>query len=257
MATTPDYHFIGTYTRYSSWTARIELILSYFQIAHTKQFVPLEKAREVSSSGLVPNLRSTALGITITDSLAIAEFLAEDNPHLALWPRDPSLRALARSAAAEMHSGFSTLRNTFHTDFVTHYIGDIPVSDAARKEVARALEIWDAARKTTVARLAELGGLDKDRGFLFGEFSIADAFFWPVLWRIRSYNLPLDGATPEALKWLETMWSDPEIRKIIRWYYQQAKDPETHIAKYTGLFAEYGVTSEIFPEDWTFRASEA
>jgi hypothetical protein len=74
--------------------------------------------------------------------------------------------------------------------------------------------------------------------------------------RFRSYNLPLDGATPEALKWIETMWNDPEIKKTIHWYYQQAEDPETHIAKYTGLFAEYGVKEERFPEDWTFRASD-
>ncbi|KAL2809221.1 glutathione S-transferase [Aspergillus granulosus] len=257
MATTPDYHFIGTYTRYSSWTARIELILSYFQIPHTKQFVPLEKAREVSSSGLVPLLKSNSLNIAIADSLAIAEFLAEDNQHLSLWPRDPALRALARSAAAEMHSGFSTLRNTFHTNFITHYVGEIPISEAARKEIARALAIWDSARRATVQRLKEIGEEERDKGFLFGEFSIADAFFWPVLWRFRSYNLPLDGATPEALKWIETMWNDPEIKKMIHWYYQQAEDPETHIAKYDGLFAEYGVKEEVFPEDWTFRAPEA
>ncbi|KAL2829041.1 hypothetical protein BJY01DRAFT_127182 [Aspergillus pseudoustus] len=256
MATTPDYHFIGTYTRYSSWTARIEILLSYFAIPHTKQFVPLEKAREVSTSGLVPTLTSRRLNTTITDSLAIAEFLAEENPQLPLWPRDAALRALARSAAAEMHSGFATLRNTFHTNFVAHYAGDIPVSDAARKEVARALAIWDAARSRTVQRLAELGELEGDEGFLFGGFSIADAFFWPVLWRIRTYNLPLDGASPAALKWIETMWNDPKIRKVIHSYYEQVKNPETHIAKYGGLFAEHGVKEETFPEDWTFRAEQ-
>ncbi|CEL06015.1 hypothetical protein ASPCAL07127 [Aspergillus calidoustus] len=256
MATTPDYHLTGTYTRYSSWTARVELILSYFQIPYTKQFVPLEKVRDVSISGLVPLLKSHSLNITINDSLAIAEYLAESNPHLPLWPRDPALRALARSAAAEMHAGFATLRNTFHTNFVTNYVGEIAVSEAASKEIARALSIWDSARKATVSRLRAIGEEESDQGFLFGGFSIADAFFWPVLWRFRSYNLPLDGATPEALKWIETMWNDPEIRKIIHWYYLQAEDPETHIAKYSGLFAEYGVKEERFPEDWTFRASD-
>jgi glutathione S-transferase len=81
-----------------------------------------------------------------------------------------------------MHAGFATLRNTFHTNFVTHYVGEIAVSEAASKEIARALSIWDSARKATVSRLRAIGEEESDQGFLFGGFSIADAFFWPVLW---------------------------------------------------------------------------
>lgn len=126
-------------------------------------------------------VQSRSLGnVHIGDSLAICEFLAESNPSLPLWPRDPQLRALARSAAAQMHSGFSVLRNTFGTNFVARYTGNIPVSEEAKKEISRALSIWDDARKATKVRLAALN--EKDEGFLFGGFSIADAFFWPVLW---------------------------------------------------------------------------
>jgi glutathione S-transferase len=87
---------------------------------------------------------------------------------------------MARSAAAEMHSGFATLRSTYHTNFVVRYTGNIPVPEAAKKEIQRLFTIWDNARQAAKTRLAELG--EKDDGFLFGGFSIADAFFWPVLW---------------------------------------------------------------------------
>jgi glutathione S-transferase len=143
-------------------------------------------------------LECRSLGnIQINDSLSICEFLAESNPHLNLWPADPKLRALARSAAAEMHSGFSTIRNTYHTNFTAQYTGNIPLPDQARKEIIRVLTIWDNARKVTQARLAELG--EKDEGFLFGGFSIADAFFWPVLWVNNLIDIPINKHANEPL----------------------------------------------------------
>jgi glutathione S-transferase len=79
-----------------------------------------------------------------------------------------------------MHSGFPVLRNTFHTNFLARYTGNVPIPDGAAAEIARMLRIWDSARKATAERLGQLGEVDE--GFLFGGFSIADAFFWPVLW---------------------------------------------------------------------------
>ncbi|OQE96095.1 hypothetical protein PENNAL_c0001G10532 [Penicillium nalgiovense] len=117
---------------------------------------------------------------TTTDSLAICEFLAESNPTLPLWPKDRYLRVLARGAAAQMHSSFPVLRNTFHTNFLARYTGNVPIPDGAAAEIARMLRIWDSARKGTKERLALLGEVNER--FLFGGFSIADAFFWPVLW---------------------------------------------------------------------------
>ena len=72
------------------------------------------------------------------------------------------------------------LRNTFGTNFIAKYTGNIPIPDGAAAEIARMFRIWDSARKATKERLAVLGVADE--GFLFGGFSIADAFFWPVLW---------------------------------------------------------------------------
>lgn len=86
---------------------------------------------------------------------------------------------MARSAAAEIHSGFSALRS-FDTNFVAKYTGEIPVSDQALKDIERVLKVWENARELTVKRLEELG--EEDEGFLFGAFGIADAFYWPVLW---------------------------------------------------------------------------
>lgn len=78
-----------------------------------------------------------------------------------------------------MHSGFPVLRNTFHTNFIARYEGPIAASGSAgaKKEIKRVLTIWDNAR----AAAASSSAVD-DEGFLFGAFSIADAFYWPVLW---------------------------------------------------------------------------
>lgn len=79
-----------------------------------------------------------------------------------------------------MHSGFAELRGNYHTNFIAKYTGKVPLTDAARAEVEKCLTMWGDARKATAAQLKELG--QADEGFLFGGFSIADAFFWPVLW---------------------------------------------------------------------------
>jgi hypothetical protein len=78
-----------------------------------------------------------------------------------------------------MHSGFTAIRNSFSTNFVAQYTGTIPISEDAHKEIVKILNLWDSARAATKERLALLG--EADEGFLYGSFSIADAFFWPVL----------------------------------------------------------------------------
>ncbi|KAJ5758477.1 glutathione S transferase [Penicillium odoratum] len=251
-----DYHFVGTHTRYSSWTSRVEAVLEYFQIPHSSQIIKLSDVKKVSPTGLVPYLQCRSMGSTIiSDSLAICEFLAESNPDLALWPRDRQLRALARSAAAQMHSGFSTLRNLYSTNFIARYTGNVPIPEEAVKDINRMLALWDEARKATKERLAILG--EADEGFLFGGFSIADAFFWPVLWRFRTYGLPLTSATQDALAWMATMWNDPAFRSLTAKYYLQAKDPETRIEHYDDIYrGSEDIHYDQFPEDWTFSASQ-
>lgn len=134
------------------------------------------------AKGLLPALQVSAEDedFIIVDSLAISEFLAEQHPELHLWPKDLKLRALARTAVAQMHSGFSEIRNTYATNFLGKYTGNIPLSESVAKEIRGMVELWSKARADTKKRLRELG--EEDEGFLFGGFSIADAFFWPVLW---------------------------------------------------------------------------
>lgn len=135
-----------------------------------------------SSSGLVPILipMSPELDIQINDTLAICEFLAESHPEFSFWPKDRVLRALARSAVAQMHSGFLELRSTCHSNFLAKYTGEVPISEKVKQEAERLLALWDGCRAKTAQKLQELG--EQDEGFLFGSFGIADAFFWPVLW---------------------------------------------------------------------------
>lgn len=190
-----EYTLVGLQTRYSSWTARAATVLDYFQIPHKKEVFHLKETPYPTSrpvqppykGGLLPALVVHPTGpesqdFTIHDSLAIAEFLAETHPELNLWPEDKQLRALARSAVAKMHSGFTALRNEFATNFIARYEGQVPMSEQAKGECEKMVKLWSDSRATTVERLKALGKEGNDKGFLFGGFGIADAFFWPVLW---------------------------------------------------------------------------
>lgn len=192
-----EYTFVGFPTRYSSWTARAATVLDYFQIPHKKEVfhlkqTPYPTSRPIQApyqGGLLPALvvhptRTEASDFTIYDSLAILEFLAETHPEHHLWPEDKQLRALARSATAKMHSGFTTLRDEFATNFIARYqfTGEVPMSEKAKGECKEMVKLWSSSRAATVERLKALGKEDDDEGFLFGKFGIADAFFWPVLW---------------------------------------------------------------------------
>jgi len=102
-----------------------------------------------------------------------------------------------------------------------------------------------------VKRLGELG--ENDDGFLFGGYSIADAFFWPVLGRFRAYNLPLTTATPETLKWMEQMWNDPVMKKFMEDALKQAEDPESVVEKYDDVFkGNSDIKFGKVAEDWEF-----
>ncbi len=166
----------------SSWSMRPWLALKRTGAPFSETLVRL---REVSShdnivaagspSGLVPVLKDGAL--TIGDTLAICEYLAERFPQAKLWPDDVAARALARSAASEMHSGFASLRGECPMDLALRANAD--VSPATAKDIHRIVELWSGL-------LAKFGG-----PFLAGDWSIADAFFTPVATRFRSYGLRL------------------------------------------------------------------
>ena len=181
---------------YSSWSMRPWLALRANNIDFDEIFIPLytgeaDKQRILSftHSGKVPVLIDG--DVTIWDSLAIIEYVAERFPEARLWPEDRARRAHARSISAEMHSGFLALRNECGMN-LHRPIGAIALSAEARANVARVEQIWIECRE----RYGKMGP------FLFGDFSGADAMFAPVVHRFRTYAIEV---RPEARDYIDTM----------------------------------------------------
>ena len=176
--------FVGDRTR-SSWSLRPYLALvttgAPFEVERIALDTSQTKARiaAVSPSGRVPALHDGEL--CVWDSLAICEYIAEKFPAAHLWPREAATRAVARSVAAEMHSGFTALRRdmSMHLFEQRHGMGH---TVEALADAARVQEIWRTCLRTAV------GG-----PFLFGGFSIADAMFAPVVTRFATYGVLLDA----------------------------------------------------------------
>ncbi|MBW7861789.1 MAG: glutathione S-transferase [Rhodocyclaceae bacterium] len=141
-------------------------------------------ASALSPTGKVPVLTDGHLGgLVIWDTLAICEYLAERHPDKHLWPADVATRARARSICAEMHSGFGAMRQHFIMNIEASLpdVGRLVLRDqpAVRADVERIIEMWSGL-------LRRSGG-----PMLFGEFSIADAFYAPVCMRFTTYHVPL------------------------------------------------------------------
>ena len=179
---------------YSSWSMRPWVLMKQADIAFEEvivrfdAFTPESKFKhtvgQVSPVGKVPVLQSGALAVW--DTLAIAETLAEMFPDKHLWPRDAAARAHARSICAEMHAGFMGLRGNCPMNIEAHLPeqGALIWRDkpAVRADVARLVHMWRDL-------LQAHGGL-----LLFGDFSIADAYFAPVCMRLKTYALPVPDA---------------------------------------------------------------
>ena len=164
---------------YSSWSLRAWLALKVLGIAFEEKRIPLygpdskERILAHSPSGKVPCLVDGAT--TVWDSLAILEYLAER--HASLWPADRAERARARAIAAEMHSGFPSLRQHMSMNVRRRYPGKGRTPEVLA-EIARVEAIWAAAKTP----------------FLFGGFTAADAMYAPVVLRFRTYEVELRGA---------------------------------------------------------------
>ena len=171
----------------SSWSLRGALALELTGAAYTEELIKLgqpdtrERLLKHSPTGKVPLLK-TEHG-TIADSLAIAEYLAEQFPDAGLWPKDTAARAQARSACAQMHAGFFAMRGNMPFDLSR----DAPLAltpDDVQADIQRMLALWAECR--TVAT---------DTGpFLFGGATLADAFFAPIAVRLRTYQVKLPAA---------------------------------------------------------------
>jgi glutathione S-transferase len=189
----------------SSWSMRPWLVLRRLDLDFEEVNVRLrlpttaaDAARE-SPSGKVPVLRDE--GVAVWDSLAICEYLAER--HRGLWPEDAADRAVARSICAEMHGGFPSIRGELSMDLSLMTVAEI--SEATRAELRRIAGMWAGLR----ARHAKAGP------FLFGRWSIADAYYTPVATRLRSHGVRLSdyGDPGPAGAYGETLLEQPEFKE--------------------------------------------
>ena len=213
--------YIGN-KNYSSWSMRPWVLLTQADIPFEEVMVRFDafdvgsqfkqSLQGLSPTGKVPLLVDDSLAIW--DTLAIAEYLAEQFPAKQLWPQDGRARAQARSVCAEMHAGFQALRShcPMNIEAELPEVGQLIWRDqpAVRADVARLVTMWSDL-------LAQHGG-----PLLFGDFSIADAYFAPVCMRIKTYGLPVPPqiaayvaqvhALPGVKAWVDAALAEHDFR---------------------------------------------
>jgi glutathione S-transferase len=175
--------YIGN-KNYSSWSLRGWLAAKVSGAPFREVLTPFSNTGDSGFRAFSPTARVPCLhdGNTVVwDSLAIAEYLAERHP--GMWPADAVARAYARCVAAEMHSGFGSLRNEMAM-CIRERVDVRPWSEGLAADIARVTEIWNEGRR----RFPEGGA------YLCGAFSLADAFYAPVAFRFRTYGVRLEGA---------------------------------------------------------------
>lgn len=177
---------LGDYA-YSSWSLRGWLLFEKFGIARDQAMVDFidqipmaEMLAEHTPAKTVPTLVIDD-DVVVSDSLAIAEELASRHPDAGIWPSDPKHRAIARTLAAEMHSGFMDLRCDCPMNLRVSYSDSVP-RDEVLSDLKRLETIWAWAREECEAQ----------GPWLCGDYCAADAFFAPVAARVAGYNLPME-----------------------------------------------------------------
>lgn len=203
------YQLLTAPKNYSSWSVRPWLVMRHFDIPFEEVVAPLfaeEGAKELilswNAAGTVPVLRDGTL--TIPDSLAIIEYLAEQHPDKPIWPKEASKRALARVVSAEMHASFMAVRNAMPMN-VRARVEGLEFDEAVLSDIARIQHVWRTA-------LEETNG-----PFLFGEFCAADAMYAPVISRFMTYGVALDEIcrgyadavmnVPASQEWVTISWT--------------------------------------------------
>ncbi|HEY3920437.1 MAG TPA: glutathione S-transferase family protein [Stellaceae bacterium] len=198
---------------YSSWSLRGWLMLKQTGIAFDEVVIPLYEPQsrpEIlrhTPSGKLPTLVHGK--VTVWESLAIGEYLAELFPAAGLWPKDAPARAHARTISNEMHAGFLPLRRHFPMNMRSAF--DRAIIPEIQGDIDRITALWRDCRRRYGA-----GG-----DFLFGAFSIADAMYAPVVSRFRTFRLPLEGeveayaaamtAWPAYQEWLGAARNEPMV----------------------------------------------
>jgi len=195
---------IGT-RKWSSWSMRPWLVarrlgLQFDETLVTLRTLETAKALEAySPSAQCPVLIEGELHVW--DSLAICEYLAETHPHGGLWPKDVAARAVARSACAQMHGGFQSLRGECSMDLAAQ-IQTLELTEATQADVRKMISLWRVLKQ----------GHGQGGPFLMGAWSIVDAWFTPVATRFRTYNVDLAAHGDEgfAADWCARALQQPE-----------------------------------------------
>jgi glutathione S-transferase len=181
--------------RLSSWSLRPWVLMRHFDIPFEEVLIPLDQPEtksailKYSPSGKVPALMDGE--IVIFESLAIMEYLNEKFPQKRMWPSNTKDRALARSYSNEMHAGFGKMRELLSHDLqkeLAHFD-----SSGAAVDIARVKQIWTSCLE------------DSDGPYLFGDFSIADAMFAPVVNRFVSYAVATEGLVKDYVKTMRSL----------------------------------------------------
>lgn len=202
----PNYRLVIGNKPWSSWSLRPWLVLKRFGLPFEEIAIKLRRPQSKadilahSPAGKVPAL--IAGDLVVWDSLAIIEYLADRHPQLGIWPKDAEARAIARSAAAEMHSGFQALREHCAMDLLARKpLESVP--EAVELNVRRIVALWRDCRR----RYGASGP------FIFSEFSAADAMYAPVASRFLTYlpELAKFGDDGTAAGYVDTIFAMPEM----------------------------------------------
>lgn len=207
---------IGT-KAYSSWSLRPWILLKAHDIAFEEDLIPLDtpefrpRVNAYNAGSTVPILVDGP--VTVWESLAIMEYLAERFPEKAIWPKDRTARAFARVIANEMHAGFRGIRAACPMNLRKRY-AEIDRGELVAKDVART---------TTILRQAiEIYGKPSGQGpYLFGAFTAADAMYAPLVSRFQTYSIKVDSVIraymdaifdhPAFVEWHKAAMADPQI----------------------------------------------
>ena len=217
----PDLVLVIGNKNYSSWSMRPWLAMKQAGIPFLEHRIALyqpdsrRRVLEHSPSGKLPVLKDGPT--TVWDSLAILEYLAEKLPDRGLWPRSAAARARARSASAEMHSGFAALRSRMPMNLRNSYPGR-GLTPEVEADIARIAGLWTDCRATASGP------------FLFGEFCIADAMFAPVATRFVTYGVKLP---PVCQRYVDTLIALPAMQA----WYADARAEREAVEEYDRMYS--------------------